>query len=92
LLAILVTDAGGGDLAMKAFDWHADPISRATVITKNYRNTQNVRRFLTRECGDAFRFDRPFMAWLKDGTEKTMGDAADEWLRRQAESGKRSFS
>ncbi|WP_245264911.1 DUF6434 domain-containing protein [Mesorhizobium opportunistum] len=44
-----------------------------------------MRRFLTRECGDAFRFDRPFMAWLKDGREKTMGDAADEWIRRQAE-------
>jgi hypothetical protein len=25
------------------------------------------------------------MAWLKDGSDKTMGDAADEWLRRQAE-------
>ena len=70
---------------MKPFDWHADPILRATAITKSYRNTQNVRRFLTRECGDAFRFDRPFMAWLKNGTDKTMGDAADEWLRRQAE-------
>lgn len=45
-----------------------------------------------RECGDAFRFDRPFMAWLKDGVEKTMGDAADEWLRRQAEKRKAEFS
>ncbi|MEZ2332939.1 DUF6434 domain-containing protein [Mesorhizobium sp. RCC_202] len=70
---------------MKAFDWHADPILRATMITKTYRNTQNVRRFLTRECGAAFKFDRHFMAWLKDGTEKTMGDAADEWLRRPAQ-------
>lgn len=70
---------------MKPFDWQADPISRAIAITKSYRNTQNVRRFLTRECGDTFRFDVPFMAWLKDGSDKTMGDAADEWLRRQAE-------
>ena len=30
---------------LKAFDWHGDPISRATPITKTYRNTQNVRRF-----------------------------------------------
>ena len=77
---------------MKPFDWHADPISRATAITKSYRNTQNVRRFLIRECGEAFRFDRPFMAWLKDGAQKTMGDAADEWLRRQAEKRKAQFS
>ena len=69
--------------AMKSFDWHAAPISRATVITRSY--TQNVRRFFLAQCGDSFRFDRPFMAWLRDGAAKTMGDAADEWLRRQAE-------
>ncbi|RUW97023.1 hypothetical protein EN816_04625 [Mesorhizobium sp. M8A.F.Ca.ET.173.01.1.1] len=73
---------------MKAFDWHADPILRATPITKSYRNTQNAGRFLTRECGVTFRFDRPFMAWLKDGREKTKGDAADDRLK----SGKRSCS
>lgn len=70
---------------MKSFDWHAAAISRTTAITKSYRNTQNVRRFFIKECGRAFKFDRPFMAWLKDGAEKTMGDAADEWLRRDAE-------
>ncbi len=70
---------------MTAFDWHSDAISRATPITKGYRNTQNVRRFLKAECGAEFKFDRAFMAWLKDGAAKTMGDAADEWLRRRAE-------
>jgi hypothetical protein len=69
---------------MMAFDWHSDAIARDTPITKSYRNTQNVRRFLKAQCGDTFKFDRPFMAWLKDGNDKTMGDAADEWLRRQA--------
>ena len=67
-----------------AFDWRPDPITRATPVDASYRNTQNVRRFFRRECGAAFKFDRPFMAWLKDGTKKTMGDAADEWLRRSA--------
>lgn len=69
---------------MGSFNWHSEMITRATPITKSYRNTQNVRRFFKSECGDAFRFDRPFMAWLKNGTQKTMGDAADEWLRRAA--------
>ena len=64
---------------MTAFDWHADRISRATPITKSYRNTQNVRRFFLDQCGPAFKFDWPFMAWLKDGADKTMGEAADEW-------------
>jgi len=63
------------------FDWHSDAISRDTPITRSYRNTQNVRRFFKVECGDDFKFDRSFMARLKDGSAKTMGDAADEWLR-----------
>ncbi len=69
---------------MSAFDWHGGKITRATAITPDYRNTQNVRRFFKARCGAAFAFDRPFMAWLKDGSPKTMGDAADEWLRRAA--------
>jgi hypothetical protein len=64
------------------FDWHADPITRATPVTASYRHTQNVRRFLRRECGPAFRFDRLFMQWVKEGAGKTMGDVADEWVRR----------
>ncbi|WP_375452792.1 DUF6434 domain-containing protein [uncultured Devosia sp.] len=67
---------------MKGFDWHANPIDRDTVVTPTYRNTQNVRRFLTAQCGEAFVFDRAFMAWIKDGSAKTMGDVADEWTRR----------
>lgn len=69
---------------MTGFDWHADPIDRGTTVTPTYRNTQNVRRFLTAQCGAGFSFDRAFMAWIKDGTAKTMGDVADEWKRRKA--------
>jgi hypothetical protein len=65
------------------FDWHKDKLTRATPITPSYRNTQNVRRFFKVECGSHFKFDRPFMAWLKDGKPKTMGDAANEWCRRK---------
>jgi hypothetical protein len=63
-------------------DWHAGPITRDTQVTDDYRNTQAVRRFLKSQCGEHFKFDRPFMAWIKDGRGKTMGDVADEWLRR----------
>jgi Domain of unknown function (DUF6434) len=68
---------------MTSFDWHSDPIERTTLITSSYRNTQNVRRFFRAQCGAHFRFDRPFMAWLKTSIGKTMGDASDEWKRRQ---------
>jgi hypothetical protein len=68
------------------FDWHADPITPRTKITATYRNTQNVRRFFRKQCGDHFRFDVPFMAWLKNGKPKTMADAVKEWKRREASS------
>jgi Domain of unknown function (DUF6434) len=69
---------------MPSFDWHGAKITRATPIDASYRNTQNVRRFFRTECGQHFRFDRSFMAWLQEGAKRTMGDAADEWLRREA--------
>ncbi|MCD5992851.1 hypothetical protein KDX38_05825 [Pseudomonas sp. CDFA 602] len=67
------------------FDWHSSPITRETMVDDQYRNTQNVRRFMTRQCGPQFKFDRPFMAWIKEGAPKSMGQVADEWLRRHAE-------
>ena len=69
---------------MAPFDWHKDRIVRATPITPSYRNTQNVRRFFKSECGEDFKFNRSFMFWMTDAVDKTMGDAADEWLRRNA--------
>ena len=69
---------------MVAFDWHADPITRETVIDAGYRNTQNVRRFFRAACGAEFAFDRAFMAWMKASIGTTMGDAADEWKRRRS--------
>jgi hypothetical protein len=74
--------------AVKAFDWHSDKITRATPMTATYRNTQNVRRFFRSECGPNFKFDRPFMAWLKRraGTKATMGAAVDEWKKRNRKS------
>ncbi|KAF2407597.1 DUF6434 domain-containing protein [Pseudomonas antarctica] len=64
------------------FDWHSDPITRATPVTPHYKNTQNVRRFMLKHCGPAFTFDRPFMAWIRNDIPKTLGDMVDEWQRR----------
>jgi hypothetical protein len=69
---------------MVGFFWHGAKITRKTPITADYKNTQNVRRFFKANCGADFKFDRSFMAWLKAGKGKNMGDAADEWLRRKA--------
>jgi len=70
---------------MAGFDWHSGAMTRDRPIDRTYRNTQMVRRFFRAQCGADFKFDRAFMAWLKDGTAKTLGDAADEWLRRRAQ-------
>jgi len=67
---------------LTVFDWHTDHSSRDTPVDATYRNTQNVRRFLKAQCGQAVKFDREFIAWIKDGKLKTMGDVADEWLKR----------
>ena len=64
-----------------SFDWHAGPITRSTLLDKNYRNTQKVRQFLVNECGKVFKFDRALMAWIKSGAPSNMGDVADEWMR-----------
>ncbi|WP_310121607.1 DUF6434 domain-containing protein [Pseudomonas oryzihabitans] len=63
-------------------DWHSALLTRATVIDENYKSTQNVRRFMIEECGEAFRFDREFMAWIRSDAPKTLGDVVDEWRRR----------
>lgn len=66
-----------------AFDWHRDPILRTTPVDATYRNTQNVRRFMQAQCGPEFRFDRSFMAWIRDSSPTTMGALVDEWLKRR---------
>ena len=68
---------------MANFDWHSDLIKRETPVTGSYKSTQNVRRFMALHCGEHFKFDRPFMQWIKDGIPKTMGDVVDEWVERQ---------
>ena len=68
---------------MAQFDWHSHAITRATPVTDSYKSTQNVRRFLQSQCGPQFKFTRPFMQWIMDGSPKTMGDVADAWINRQ---------
>ncbi|MEX0165437.1 hypothetical protein MRBLPD1_003962 [Pseudomonas brassicacearum] len=65
-----------------SFNWHSAQLTRNTTICKNYRNTQNVRRFMVEHCGANFKFDRGFMTWIRNGVPKTLGEAVDEWLQR----------
>ena len=65
------------------FDWNVECLSRETIITDNYKNTENVRRFFTAEIGTHFKFNVLFMTWMKQNIGKTLQDAADEWNRIQ---------
>ncbi|PTQ70048.1 DUF6434 domain-containing protein [Pseudomonas sp. GV071] len=67
------------------FDWHADPITAHTPLDKNYRSTQNVRRFLAEQCRADVKLTRDFMAWIRSGEPQTMGDVAAEWTRRHGQ-------
>ncbi|WP_108837231.1 DUF6434 domain-containing protein [Tateyamaria sp. Alg231-49] len=65
-----------------AVDWRGGEIIRQTPLDSGYRDTQNVRRFLTTWFGGGGKFVRPFMSWITSGGPRTMGDVADEWLAR----------
>ncbi|MGK3125906.1 DUF6434 domain-containing protein [Candidatus Pantoea formicae] len=65
-------------------DWHSSSLTRTTVVDNNYKNTQNVRRFMIDECGPDFKFDRAFMAWIRNDVAKNLGDVVDEWKRRNS--------
>ena len=65
------------------FDGHSDVINRDTPVDGGHKSTQNIRRFLVGQCCASFKFDRAFMAWIRNGAPKNMGDVADEWIKRK---------
>jgi len=50
---------------MNKFNWHSELLKGNTIITPDYKNTQNVRRFFQSHFGANFKMNREFMAWLK---------------------------
>ena len=80
-----------GDKPVKVtskFDWHAADLGPDTIITDNYRNTQNVRRFFSTECGPNFKFSIAYMEWFKANIGKTLGDAVAEYQRQKTQATK----
>lgn len=61
------------------FDWQSAPLTRDTVLTDSYKNTQNVRRFFAAELGDGFKFNIAFMDWLKVNAGRTLAEAIDAY-------------
>ena len=61
------------------FDWNNQKLNIATVITDNYKNTENVRNFFVTQIGTHFSFNLKFMNWMKENTGKTLNEAILKW-------------
>ncbi len=67
------------------FNWNLENLTLGTVIADNYKNTENVRSFFQNHIGSAFKFNVTFMNWMKQNIGKTLGDAANEWMKIEFE-------
>ena len=71
--------------AKSTFDWRNSQLSIETVLTDNYKNTENVRAFFQQEIGKHFKFNVPFMNWMKNNAGSSLALAIEEWKRINAE-------
>ena len=65
------------------FDWKNEQLTLDTVITDNYKNNSNVRKFFIEQVGKQFSFSIDLMQWMKKNVGKTLKDAVTEWKRLQ---------
>lgn len=66
------------------FDWHSAELTIDTVITDNYKNTQNVRRFFQTHVDPSFKFNIALIDWFRGNVGKTLGDAGIYWQTQRA--------
>lgn len=79
-----------GDAAVRPtsnFDWQASPLDDVTLITDNYKNSENVRHYFKSRLGDGFKFNIAFMDWMRLNTGKTLRDACAAYSDLQTEPG-----
>lgn len=65
---------------ISTFDWNKEKLDINTLITDNYKNTENVRAFFQSSIGIHFKFNVAFMNWMKVHEGKTLGDAVHQWM------------
>ena len=62
------------------FNWNTEKLTVETVITDNYKNTENVRAFFKNQINGKFKFNVKFMNWMKASEGRTLGDAIAQWI------------
>ncbi|MCX2431141.1 MULTISPECIES: DUF6434 domain-containing protein [unclassified Pedobacter] len=67
---------------MSKFNWHSETLTDQTIITKDFKNTQNVRRYFQSHFGENWKNNRIFMNWFKENEGKTLKEAVDEFRKR----------
>jgi hypothetical protein len=60
-------------------NWHSEPLTLETKITRSYKTTQNVRRFFKAHTDEEIHFSREFMAWMKSNVGKTLQEAIENY-------------
>ncbi len=61
------------------FNWNSEKLTRATIITDNYKNSENVRLFFEKNIGEKFKFNVQFMNWMKSNTGKSLENAINQY-------------
>jgi len=62
------------------FDWNNEYLTLETIITDNYKNSENVRSFFSEQIGKNFKFNVKFMNWMKSADGKTLKHAVEKWI------------
>jgi len=76
-----VVRAVGKPILTSKFDWNNSGLNLNTLLTDNYKNTENVRTFMTLQIGSHFRFNTEFMTWASENAGKSLKEAINEWNR-----------
>ncbi len=79
---IIKQAAGQTEKETSTFNWSNAALSLSTLLTNNYKNTENVRAFFTAQIGNHFHFTVRFMRWTKQNVGKTLAEAIAEWNRQ----------
>ena len=64
------------------FNWNDTVLSLETLLTDNYKNSENVRAFFLKNIGSHFHFTVDFMNWTKENAGKSLAEAVSEWHRQ----------
>lgn len=65
--------------SISKFNWNSTKLDLNTLITDNFSCTENVRSFFKQTIGENFKFNVPFLKWLKSNNRKTLEEAIEKW-------------